>query len=254
MSSSLLASFLQALLLLGSLLTVGKLWLTGLWRRYPALFVYFLLLIPHRVWPLLVDIRSTLYAKIWVITSPLFLVLHILVVFELYRLVLTNYRGLSTILRWAVVVFSGISLAISLGSMGLFSGHVASKLRLTFATERGIDSSLAVFMILLLLLLGRYPVRLSRNVKLYAVIFPVFFIGNTLGILLRVAFNLDLASEANTILAVVTTGCVYGWVFLLSKEGEAAPAPLPKIGEEDQQRLLTQLDALNSTLMRASRN
>src|SRR5205823_2181420 len=90
-----------------------RLYQTGLYHRYPILFIYFILRIPGSILPLVLDVRSPAYFWTWLTTEPVFLAFHILVVFELYRLSLANYKGLLTIGRWAMQVFGGIAVLSS---------------------------------------------------------------------------------------------------------------------------------------------
>jgi len=86
---------------------------TGLARKYPVFFLYFLLRTPYVLAPIILGVKSPTYFKFWLWADPIFCVLYILVVFELYRLVLANYKGLHTVGRWAMYVISAISVAIS---------------------------------------------------------------------------------------------------------------------------------------------
>ena len=44
------------------------------------------------------------------------------------------------------------------------------------ATERGIETALAIFIILMLCFLSFFPVKLSRNVRVHALVFSIFFL------------------------------------------------------------------------------
>jgi hypothetical protein len=245
------------LLLLGSVLTAAKLYVFGLYRRYPILSIYFSLKVPQLIWPLLIDIRSPAYMQLWLITSPLFMVLYILLVFELYRLVLENYRGLHSILRWAMYVFGVVALVVStlslLPTIKPNASATQKTFRLFMAMERGVDTSLAIFIILLVLLLSRYPVKLSRNVRLYAIAFPLLFLGSSVGILIRTFNTKLLFTQANVVLQLVYTGSVFIWVLFLNRAGEEVPVTTRHFAPEQEKRLLTQLDALNATLLKVSR-
>src|SRR4030088_1093310 len=88
---------LQWFFLLGSLLTATKLYFSGLSRRYPVFFVYFLFRVPKGAVALLMDTRSPEYFYFWVYTEPLVWVFYFWVVLELCRLVLERHRGLYTL-------------------------------------------------------------------------------------------------------------------------------------------------------------
>src|SRR5437763_1664075 len=101
--------YVQYLVLAGSALVAGKLFFSGLFRRYPVFFLYFLFRIPNSIWPLFLDLRSQAYYNLWRVTSVLALVLYVLAIAELYRLVFEWYRGLQTVGRWALY----LSIAVS---------------------------------------------------------------------------------------------------------------------------------------------
>ena len=94
MTSAALVSCLRAVLLLGSVLMVLKLYRTGLYRRYPIFFAFFIFRIPNSIWPLFLAVSSPLYLKVWVLTEPIEFGFYVLMVLELYKLVLEKYKGL----------------------------------------------------------------------------------------------------------------------------------------------------------------
>src|SRR5450759_3938982 len=94
MSSAALVSCLKAVLLLGSFLMALKLYRTGLYRRYPIFFAFFIFRIPDSIWPLFLEVSSPLYQKVWVLTEPIEFGFYVLMVLELYKLVLEKYKGL----------------------------------------------------------------------------------------------------------------------------------------------------------------
>src|SRR5207245_1204282 len=110
--------------------------------------------------------------------------------------------------------------------------------------ERGLDLSLAIFILLILLFLSRYPVTLSRNVRVHTVVYSVYFLVNTAGLLLRSLFGLMLSLELNLVFMLASTGAMVAWLLLLSPAGEIIPAVASRISTEHEQRLLAQLDSL----------
>ena len=120
------------------------------------------------------------------------------------------------------------------------------------ATERGIHTGLAIFIILILCFLSFFPVKLSRNVRVHALVFSIFFLSNTFVLLMRSLFGMHLADEVNTILLGITAASVVAWLTLLRAAGEdSRRAPVP-IGPEHESRLLAHLDSLNAALLRTS--
>jgi len=256
MTSAALVSFLRVVLLLGSILMVLKLQRTGLYRHYPIFFAFFIFRIPNSIWPLFLAVTSPLYQQVWVLTDPIGLGFYVLMVVELYKLVLEKYKGLYSLGRWALYVSLAISVgisAISLLPQIKPSMPQRSKIMIyVLATERGIDTGLAILIVLILCFLSFFPVKLSRNVRMHALVFSIFFLSNTFVLLMRSLFGMRLGNEMNTILMGITAASVVAWLTLLRTAGEdARHAPVP-FGEQHESRLLAHLDTLNAALLRAS--
>jgi hypothetical protein len=257
MTSVELGSVLQRILVVGCLLTAGKLLFSGLYRRYPIFFLYILLRIPNSIWPLYIDIRSVLYFNVWRATTVIVLIFYILMVVELYQLVLAKYRGLQTVGRWAMYGSLVISVTISVLSLLPRMASMSPRNRnfnVILMAERGVDTALALFIILILAFLSRYPIELNRNVRMHAVIFAAFFLSNNISLLMRGLFGIPLAETANLIVTVISTCTVYAWLLLLSPAGEEVRSGgHGKIGWEQERRLITQLETLNAAMLRVSR-
>jgi hypothetical protein len=203
------------------------------------------------------DTRSTTYAWFWIATEPLLWIFYVGMVVELSRLILQQYQGLYTVFRWAMLVSVIIATAVSAASLipkiPPDALQRSKYLGLFLAGERGLDLSLAIFILLILLFLSRYPVTLSRNVRVHAVVYSVYFLVNTAGLLLRSLFGLKQSPELNLVFMLASTGAMVAWLLLLSPAGEIIPAVASRINTEQEQRLLAQLDSLNATLLKSRR-
>ena len=257
MTSAALSSFLQALLLVGSVLMALRLQVTGLHRQYPVFFLYFVFRIPNNLWPLFLDIRSDTYFWIFVCTMPVVLAFYVLLVRELYKLVLEDYRGLQTAGRWAM--YASLVGAVAVAILTLIPKIQPSMPQRSVAigyvqvSERGIETALAVFIFLLLVLLSRYPIHLRRNVRIHAVVYSIFFLGSTMAVLARTILGMKSLSTLNTIGSVINVCCIFAWLILLRPAGEKAPARQMKAAGEDERRLLLQLEGINAALLRVGR-
>jgi hypothetical protein len=256
MTGVVLVSCLKAVLLLGSALMVLKLYRTGLYRRYPIFFAFFIFRIPNSIWPLFLELSSDLYQKVWVLTTLIALGFYVLMVVELYKLVLDKYKGLYSLGRWALYVSLAISVGISaISLLPRIKPSMPQSSKIMFyvlATERGIDTALAIFIILILCFLSFFPVKLSRNVRVHALVFSIFFLSNTFVLLMRSLFGHHLADVVNTSLLGITAASVVAWLTLLRAAGEDSRSAPVLYGQEHESRLLAHLDALNAALLRAS--
>jgi hypothetical protein len=257
MPGSALVNSLIILSAAGSLATAIKLFWTGLFRRYRFFFVYLIFRLFSSSIPLLLDYRSRLYLRVFLVMEPVSWILFALMLLELYRLVLDRHRGLYTLGRWAMYFAMVVSILVSVLSLlpkiRPSMGYEDRLLGYTIAAERGIYLSLATFLVLILLFLTRYPVPLSRNVIVHAAVFSVYFTSNTLILLARALFGLRFNETASGFLLAISVLCVYAWLVLLSPRGEEVRVQLPHFGPEHEERILRQLDAINATLLRVSR-
>ena len=254
MTSVALVSFLKAVLLLGSVLMALKLYRSGLYHRYPIFFAFFIFRIPNTIWPLFLQTSSSLYQQVWIMTEPIEFGFYVLMVKELYKLVLEKYKGLYSLGRWALYLSLAISVSISaITLLPRIKPSMPQRSRIMFyvlGTERGIQTGLAIFIILILCFLSFFPVKLSRNVRMHALIFSIFFLSNTFVVLMRSLFGMHLADAVNTILMAVTATSLVAWLTLLRVEGEdSARSPVP-FEPEHESRLLAHLDSLNAALLR----
>jgi hypothetical protein len=258
MTSASLATILQISLILLSALTALKLLRTGLHKRY-RVFFYFLVFracVSFSTF-LIHDTSSALYFHVFVWTTPIVFIFYVLIVAELYRLVLEKYRGLYTMGRWvmfgSVIVSMTISVLSLLPKLSPATPQRSRAVGYIMYTERGVDTALAVFIVLILLFLSFFPIRLSRNTRVHAVIYSVFFLSSTVALLLRTYFGMRVAATVNTMLLVLNLCSVLAWLALLNPAGEEVAGRPRMVDPANESRLLTQLESLNATLLRVSR-
>ncbi|HUP04684.1 MAG TPA: hypothetical protein VMU19_11885 [Bryobacteraceae bacterium] len=244
--------------ILGAGLTAVKLLNTGLFRRYPYFFAFLLINTPIYAALLYLPTRSDFYFYLWEAVQPISWILYMAMVFELYRLILERHKALYTFGRRAM--YLGIGVAATISALALLphfqpqTRQISTVLPYLLAGERAVDFSLAIFLILLMFLLGGYAVPLCRNVVVHGVIYTVYFLCNTLGTLLRSALGLTPKTDVmNLAMTALSAACTFAWFLLLTRKGEEARVKRPWIGKEQEQRILSQLDAMNAALLRPAR-
>ena len=252
-----LVSYLQLASLVGSALISLKLFSTSLYRRYRIFFVYSIFRVANGLWPLFVDLKSDAYAYFWAFAEPLNLILWVWVVLELCKLVLEKHRGLYTLGRWAMAVGMIISVTLSILSLLPRIKPAASQksryLTYFYGADRGVTLCLAIFLILMILLISRYPVRLSRNVVLHVSLYTIFFLTNTLSVLLWTVFGKRVYGTVTTSMMITSCCCVLAWLLFLNPGGEEVRVNIPHFGPESEERILFHLDSLNTTLLKVAR-
>lgn len=246
----------EIIALSGCVLTALKLFRSGLYKRYRLFFAYLVFLIPNSLWPLFLDTRSIAYFYVWIWTSPLERLFWIAVVLELYRLVLESNRGIYTLGKWLMAL--GMTVAVGTSVLTLLphfnpaTPQISRGLGYFYAVDRGITSSLALFLFLMVVLLGFYRVRLSRNVIVHTVIYTIFFLSHTLAVLLRSLLGLRLLQASNTALMAVCAGCMLAWLWLLNPAGEKVSPWAAVVNPAHEGKILYHLESLNSTLLKIS--
>jgi hypothetical protein len=122
-----------------------------------------------------------------------------------------------------------------------------------FIFERPVLSSLIVFVLLICGFLVYYPVPLGRNVIVYLAGYSVYFtMMATMALLQNLGYFWN--RQASSVDMGITLACQLFWLLALSRQGEKKRVV---VGHQwkpgDEQRLLAQLEAINSSLLRSGR-
>jgi hypothetical protein len=196
------------------------------------------------------------YAWIWVLTEPLVWLFYVLVVLELYSLVLQNYKGLQTVGRWAFLFAITFAVLVSAASVLPTLSNAQEKVRIIFyyaLIARGIMFSLVLFILLILFLLSWYPIVLCRNLVIHAIVCTIFLISASMGYLVRNVGGTPVTRGVNIAHLVITIICWGAWMLLTAKGEETKMRVRREFTAEDEQRLVDQLTAINSSLLRAGK-
>jgi hypothetical protein len=249
--------------ILGYAVLLAKLWFAGLCSTYRFFTAYLVYRLVRSVVLINMRLDTSAYAEVWLYSAPLSLFLYVLVVLELYSLVLRHFKGIATLGRWTVmtsllisVVFSMITLTPDLGK-GISNNPIGY-----FAViERGVISSLIVFLLLITAFLVWYPVPLARNIVVYTIGYAAYFLSSNLTLFFRnlnVVMNTDAGTQLmqgiNLALMAITICCLVLWILALSREGEKRTVALrARWRMEDEDHLIQQLATINATLLRSGR-
>jgi hypothetical protein len=243
-----------ALAVAGCSLTEIRLLWSGLFRRYQLFTIFLGVLAGDSLYPLVVPQKSYTYFYIWIVTEPLLRILYVLVVLELVRLILQEYRGLYSLGRW---VLYGASAAGVVISILMLLPHITPAmpqrtrhLGYIYGFDRGVDLSLVIIIVLMLVFLSRFPVTLSRNMVVHAALYSIYFLSGSLYGLVWKIFGLRTYTGLDTVFQGINAICTVGWLFLLSPKGETVPARRIKFSVDYEVRALGRLDALNQTMLK----
>jgi len=224
-------------------------------RVYRFFFAYLVLTTARSLLLLPFNVRENTYGLIYLATLPILWVFYILIVLELYSLVLQNYSGIYSLGRWTLYGALFFSVTVSVLTLIPSWGNEASKLLFWCTTvERGVDFSLVIFLLLILIFLTRYPVALNRNIIVHCIVYTVFFLCTSMTILVRNVVGHELMRQLKNVLQVISAGCYLVWIFFLTRAGESRVTMLRhNWTPDDEQRLIEQLNNINDTLLRAAR-
>lgn len=250
----------KALSILGVVLYTAlafQLWRTQLYQSYRWLFVYSIFSVVRLSVTPLVPNGTNFYFQWWAATEVSVWMLFVLMVLELHAQIFQQYPGLASYGRRLFQVGLAVSIPISL--LTLFPEFGPDEFRLISVTsvviiQRGLLTSLILFLFVLLLSLVWLRVSLSRNCILHTIVFFLYFSAKVGMAFVFQALGIQMADKFNLALALVSDLCVLAWIVGLTPAGEAADM---KVGHqwnpEQGERLVQQLSAINSTLSRSSR-
>jgi hypothetical protein len=247
---------LNLLIPAGTAILSVRLFASGLYRRYRIFCFYLIFATLHLGVLAGINQKSNAYEYIWVWTEPLEWLLYVLVVLEIFALVLQDYRGLSTVGRWALIV--AVLVALSASAISLMApsqlttqGHL---MRYYYLAERAVYFSLVVFLLSILGLLMQYPITLSRNIIVHSMVFSVYFLGNTFLYLMLSMRGFESIVAVTNALSLITLAAVGAWLLMLNPAGELRKVSLrPQWMPGREEELVSQLNHLNAALLRATR-
>jgi UPF0716 family protein affecting phage T7 exclusion len=249
-----IGSVLGGISAVGYVLLAWRLHTAGLARKYRVFSVY---VAYAAVWSCVMPFLkqdSAPYFWFWLITQPVSLILYIWVVTELIGLVLARHEGFYTAGRWAMYAGITISAVVSAATLlPKITPEISQGTRILwycFAAERAVDFSLAIFLLLMVALLNFYAVPLNRNVIVHAVVYTIFFLSNSLWAVLRNVLGLKNSGSVDTVMMAVSCACIMAWLFLLSPAGEEVKVRAPWYDPDQEARILSHLDSLNTALLK----
>jgi len=228
-----------------------RMWATGLYRIYVYFFGYLVLELLQTLIPLLVPLESRLYQDLYYVSEALIMACYALVVLELYSKVFRDLEGIASTARRYIQGTLVVSIGLALLPLPLEQAKVTLGEYFT-SYQRIVMSALVIFVLLVSFFLVYYPVPLGRNVIAYLMGYSVYFLTHAATSLI---INLGhyWIRQLSSIAMGVSAVCLIFWIIALSRAGENQRVV---IGHQwnlaDEQKLRTQLAAINSSLLRAS--
>jgi len=253
--------FVQQLLVAGTILAhlalAFRMLQLKLARVYRGFFCYLAFRAIRSSILLILPYQRNAYGYFWAATEPVIWFFYILIVLEVYSLVLQQYRGIAKFGRLAVVGGLLLSLAISALTLGtdlLARSESYPVLRYFLIIERGVVTSLVLFILFISAFLVWYPVPLARNTVVHCIVYAAYFLSMTMAVLVRNVAGLQITDSVNLALSSMTLACLLVWIFFLNQKGETATVSMRhQWAAEDESQIMEQLSQINSTLLRIGR-
>jgi hypothetical protein len=242
-----------------TVLVLGKLWSTGLYRIYRLLFAYLLADLFSSVAGVAVPYNTRAYVYTYFSIQTIKIVAGAFVLMEIYSLALERHRALARFGRNTVGYILAVAAVIPL--VQLSRDYVASTqtykvLPSFFLFEQTIDGTMATFLILITIFMAWFPVRLRRNVIVYITGFIVWWLSRAavIHIVNKWVNNKSITEVASVLQMCIGLGCLTYWLLGFQREGESRTAVVGHLWDRSEaERLTAQLDAINNSLERLRR-
>jgi hypothetical protein len=229
-----------------------RFWWTGLYRVYSYFFVYLLLFVTQSVTLLSVPFDSWAYRDCYLITEGLIACSYVLIVLELYTVVLKDLGGIASASRRYIKITVALAIVIS-ALLLVFEKAPSSTMTRFLVFERVVVSSLVAFVFLITFFLLYYPIHLSRNVIVYSIGYALYFLTKAAALFM---YNIDNQGLRlfDTMRIAASTACLLFWMFMLNRQGESQAIRFVHHWKpEDEERVLSRLQEINTSLLRAGR-
>src|SRR5260370_6302657 len=163
---------------------VFRVWVTGLFQKYPCFFGYLLMASLQALVLSFMPYDGAIYLYGWLVTQALLTCFCALIVLELYTLVFRDLTGIASASRRYLKLCFGLSI---LGSLLLL---LIEKTPYGFVTmfliiDRALVTSLLIFVLMLSAFLLYYPVPINRNLVVYSIGYAVYFLPKASGLLAK---------------------------------------------------------------------
>lgn len=197
------------------------------------------------------------YRSLWLLLQPVRWILYIAVCYSLMQRLLVDHPGIYSVSKKVLIgcfAFAGLisilSGRIEYGTSGLENLPV----NIGLIIDRAVCTGALLVLLLTLGYLLWFPVEVARNVAFLSAGLVIYLASETTLLLARNIWSPQSLRLVSTVLILISTACLIAWAFVLNSVGERRTVrPGHSWNPDSQQKLLTQLDALNAVLVRNSR-
>lgn len=196
--------------------------------------------------------KTNWYFVWWAATEATAWVLFVLMVLELHGKIFRPYPGLSSFSRRLFQVGLAVSIPLSLITLlpELGSQSKNQYIMAVVVLQRGVMTSLIVFLFVLLGAVLWFRLQLPRNAIVHTIVFFLYFLAKAGITFVFQVFDLQVHRETSTMIQAAAVLCVLAWIFGLRPSGEAVRRP-PNSADWSPERsaqLQRQMGTLSSIL------
>jgi hypothetical protein len=200
---------------------------------------------------------TTLYGGVFLAGRAVSWILSVLVALELVNLITRHYPGIATMARWLIRLSVIAAILIALLSATIDLNHKPVEFPVLVAlqlVDRTVSVSVVGFIVAAVIFLLWFPVRLSRNIVAYALAFVLIYSVRVAVLLIINARGPDVSATAST-LEILVSFAVYGyWILAFRQRHEAGRVAIGHAwNRTKEQRLIQQLEAINTAMLRATK-
>jgi hypothetical protein len=235
---------------------LAKLWSSGLFKIYRLFFCYV-------AWDLLSSLiglsltdGTNAYGYFYLGAQALKIVIAAFMLAEIYGLAFERTPALAEYGRNTVgYILVGAALIPAIGLLVDHPAHGQTDryLHAVFLFEQTMDSTIAIFLIIISVFIAWFPVKLRRNVIIYIGGFIVWSLTRSAEVHLANQFPKNLRA-ISLVQLCIGLGCLLVWLTGLRHEGETRTAVVGHLwNRAEADRLTQQLDAINDSLARLRR-
>ena len=237
----------------------GRLWHSGLHRRYPTLVAFLVITaagslgshVVHHLYP-----GSVVYGWWWVVFQPLNWALYFCLIVEAHTRMLSGLEGFERLGQLLIYTAYGMVGVVFLGMMFLETSR-ESWAQFWFLQQRSVYIGLTIFTLFVVGFGSYFRLAIARNVKTLFIAFAMLFGSLSIILILADMIGEPVQSAGASLMAVTYLLCIGFAAARFSPTGEERPQVMVLEGpltHEAETELTGGLQSLNNLLLRLLRS
>jgi predicted ferric reductase len=201
------------------------------------------------------------YRLIWMALRLMAWALSLAMVYALLGEILKGLPGILKFSRVLLNVIFALALAVSLATVipeyaasggAKYKASIDRALIFFYVLDRAVAMAALLVLICILAFILWFPVEMRRNLAVLSVGLVTYFGAKAALLLLHTYFAHDSIVLLGKLIALVLAVCYAYWILFINPKGQFAEVRLGHVWrQEDQGRLIGQLESMNTALLRA---